>query len=231
MKRSLTAVLPLVIAILVWEAAFSQGRALRVIFSKGRVFNNPNAGPPPAGDVPVGGIILIDSGTCPAGYAEVATLDAQFLRGTVAANADVGTTGGSDNVTPSGTVSTPTFTGNALAGHTHTFTGNALAAHTHDYSTVIAHTHVQNINSGTTGGSNGYGKDTSTNGSEATAISTASTGSATGTTTGVGAGTPSGSNSSDSAGTPSGTVSTPTFTGNSQDNRPAFTRVIFCKKT
>lgn len=165
------------------------------------------------GPVPVGGIILIDTGSCPAGYAEVAGFNGEMLRGTVAANADVGTTAGADNITPAGTVSQPTFTGNALAAHTHTFTGDALAAHTHTF--------TGNALSG------GVRKGGTTNPATIIENGAAVTGSNSSDT----AGTPTGTNASVSAWTPTGTVSQPTFTGTSFDNRPAFIRLIGCKKT
>lgn len=183
------------------------------------------------GGLPAGVVVLIVSGTCPSGFVEETSLNGKMALGTLAANADIGTTGGSDNVTPAGTVSQPTFTGNALAGHSHTFTGSALAAHGHTYSTVIAHQHTQTVNTGTTGAQVGYGVDTSTSGSQNTGLSTVSTGSASGSTTSDSAGTPAGTVSSDTAGTPGGTVSQPTFTGTSFDNRSAFVRVIFCRKS
>lgn len=81
-------------------------------------------------------------------------------------------TGGSKTQTPAGTVSQPTFTGDALAGHTHgvgslstsSHSGAAVAdhaahthsvtsnvavgdhaAHTHDYTDVLNHTHPVNV--------------------------------------------------------------------------------------
>ena len=51
-----------------------------------------------------GGIVFIDTGTCPAGWTEVSGLNGRTVMGTVAANGNVGGTGGSDSVTP-------TFTG------------------------------------------------------------------------------------------------------------------------
>lgn len=61
-------------------------------------------------------------------------------------------TGGSKTATPSGDVSQPTFTGSALAGHSHgsgtlvpsAHSGTAVAdhsSHTHTYSDVVNHTH------------------------------------------------------------------------------------------
>ena len=43
-----------------------------------------------------GVIVMIASGTCPASFTEVAGLNGKTLFGTIAANGDVGTTGGSD---------------------------------------------------------------------------------------------------------------------------------------
>jgi hypothetical protein len=65
--------------------------------------------------VPAGMISFVNTGTCPSGWTEVSGLNGKMLRGTVAANMDVGGTGGSDSVTP-------TFTGSALGTHTHTTT-------------------------------------------------------------------------------------------------------------
>lgn len=56
--------------------------------------------------LPAGAIIFIAAGPCPATYTEYAALNGRMLRGTVAANANVGTTGGADSVTP-------TFTGSS----------------------------------------------------------------------------------------------------------------------
>ncbi len=61
--------------------------------------------------VPANAVFMVDSGTCPTGFSEVAALSGKTLLGTLAANADVGTTGGSDTITPAGTVSQPTFSG------------------------------------------------------------------------------------------------------------------------
>src|SRR3990170_8381170 len=189
------------------------------------------------GGPPAGSILLIVSGTCPSGYVEETTLNGKFLLGTLAANADIGSTGGADNITPAGTVSQPTFTGDALAAHAHavgtyavsapTFTGTASTV-------VVNHVHVQNTANTQTGGQVSYTTDASTTGSQATGISTANPtgGSATNTPAGTTtAPTLSGSSQSLTGGTPSGTVSQPTFTGTQFDNRSAFVRVIFCRKT
>jgi hypothetical protein len=162
--------------------------------------------------LPAGAIVLIISGTCPSGFAEETALDARFLLGTLAANSDVGTTGGANSVTPAGTVSQPTFTGDALAAHSHG-PGTLAADSATTGISVAAHSTAA---TGTSGGGSRF----------ANAGAAAHTVTDNGHTHAV-----SGSTQSVSAGTPSGTVSQPTFTGNSQDNRPAFTRVIFCRKT
>ncbi len=89
-----------------------------------------------SGGIPTGGIIISLS-ACATGYAEVAALNGVTLIGTLAANGDVGTSGGSNTITPAGTVSQPTFSGNALAGHVHTFTGSLLATHLHGVGTYV----------------------------------------------------------------------------------------------
>lgn len=63
--------------------------------------------------LPAGATVLIDAGTCPTGYAERTALNGKMLRGTLAANGDVGTTGGSDTLTPAGTLSAPALTMNS----------------------------------------------------------------------------------------------------------------------
>ncbi len=58
-----------------------------------------------------GMLFMITSGTCPSFATEVDALSGVMIQGTTAANGDVGTTGGSNSITPTGTVSTPAFTG------------------------------------------------------------------------------------------------------------------------
>lgn len=108
--------------------------------------------------VPAGAILLIDSGACPAGYSEVAGIANRMLMGTTTAAGNVGTTGGSDSITPTFTgtawsapaISWPagvpthagtaaSFTGTAWTppalswpANPPTFTGNALATHAHE---------------------------------------------------------------------------------------------------
>lgn len=163
------------------------------------------------GGVPSGAILLVSSGNCPTGFTEQANLSGRTLLGTLAANLDVGGTGGNDSVTPAGTNSgvsftpvgsnsAPTFNGNAVAStlvsagtpsgtnSAPAFTGTASTA-------VVNHVHVQSVNSASNGGLSGYTADTSTNTSVASGYSTA---------------TPTGGVASY---TPAGTVSAPTFTG------------------
>jgi hypothetical protein len=165
-----------------------------------------------AAEFPSGAIVFVDSGACPAGYTEVAGLDGKYLLGTVNANGNVGGSGGSLNSssitagTPSGSLSgnvanesthTHSVTSNVTvadhSAHTHSVTSNVSvndhASHTHTYTEVPNHVHVQNINSATMGGLNGYAVDTSTNSSSATGYSTANPtgGVAIGTTNGPGA--------------------------------------------
>lgn len=171
--------------------------------------------------VPAGLMTITLDAACPTGWAENTALDGKFVVGTLAAHADVGTTGGADNQTPEGTNSD-----GSVSAHSGTAVDNH-ASHTHTYTDVPNHVHVQNINSGATGGSNGYGKDTSTNGSEATAVSTANPtgGVATGTTAG-----PSATLTHAVTQPAAHTFTQPTFAGTAFDNRPAFTKVIVCEK-
>lgn len=160
------------------------------------------------GGLPTGAIVLIDTGACPAGTAEVSGLDGKTLVGTLAANGDVGGTGGSDSITPAGTngaqtiawpAGVPTFSGSALGTHSHGFGTIAVAAHT-----VVA----------------------TKQGASAGNVVTTGTHSVSGSTASVSAGTPAGTIAWP-AGVP--TVGVPSFTGTSFDNRSAFTKVIFCK--
>lgn len=125
-----------------------------------------------ASGIPIGSIILILTGICPSGYTEAAALNGKMLRGTIAANADVGTTGGNDSITPTGTVAPPAFTGNSVVSSAVTagtpagtnatgtvtplgtiawpagvplFTGNALATHTHTFTGSALATHAHEL--------------------------------------------------------------------------------------
>lgn len=105
------------------------------------------------GSVPAGSIVLIKSGTCPAGYAEDTDLTGRTIIGTVAANGDVGTTGGSDTITQ-------------VINHTHTVTV-----------TDPGHTHNQGIrNTGTAGTAGVQGGSAANNATIANAVPSAVTG-------------------------------------------------------
>ncbi len=147
-------------------------------------------------------ITMILSGVCPLGFSEVAALNGKTVIGTVLANGDVGTTGGSNSITPAGTVSAPTFTGQALATHQHELPMQ--------YSNTD--TQIRIIPPGVFG----------TGTSRAAAVQWTRSNNATVApvmmSQGVGAGTPAGTNSA------------PTFTGTSFDNRSAWVKVIFCVK-
>lgn len=154
--------------------------------------------------IPAGSILLIDSGSCPAGFTEVADLNGRTLIGTLAASGNVGTTGGADTITPQGVNS-----GAAVADH---------PSHTHTYNQVISHTHaVTSVGSAATGGTTNLTGASDTSSTTATAAAPAGA-VATGTTAGPSA-------------TLTHSVTQPTFTGTPGDNRSAFTRVIFCRKT
>jgi hypothetical protein len=121
--------------------------AMKVVSSVGPVVWTAIGGGSTGGDpVPTGAILLVASGSCPASYVEETSLDGRMPIGTLAANGDLGTTGGADTLTPAGTVSAQTFTG-TLASLTHSganvtsaFTGNALAAHAHELPWQLAST-------------------------------------------------------------------------------------------
>jgi hypothetical protein len=163
------------------------------------------------------GLIVLSLTSCPSGYAEETTLSGKFVLGTLAANGDVTGTGGADNITPAGTNTAPTFTGTS---------STVVVNHTHTVSvTDPGHVHTQASQTATTGSASSWEHgviDTSSTASE-----TLNTGSAT---TGITATTANPAGGAASY-TPAGTVSAPAFTGTQFDNRPAFVKVLFCKKS
>lgn len=96
------------------------------------------------GGIPAGLITFVVTGSCPSGWTEVTALAGKTLFGTLNANADVGTTGGNDTITPTGTVAAPVFTGSAGTVPAQTFTGSsstvAAQTFTGSSSTVAAQT-------------------------------------------------------------------------------------------
>lgn len=193
-----------------------------------------------SGAVPTGSILLIDSGTCPSGFAEDTALNGKALIGTLAANGNVGTTGGSDTITPTGSNSAPSFTGAAWSNpaiawpaSVPVFAGAALATHAHELPWQIpSTTTIRQLAAAT------FGTGTSR---AATAVSAAGTANTTSAAVALSeaksAGTPAGtiawpaSVPTIGAYTPQGSISAPTFTGTAFDNRSAFVRVIACKKS
>jgi hypothetical protein len=148
--------------------------------------------------VPPGLITIILSGTCPSGWTEVSALNGKMLKGTIAANGDVGTIGGNATITPAGTVSQPTLTMNA-----YTPAGTVAApVFTGTQGTVPAEafTGSQGTTSATSAGT-----PAGTNGATATSGNCASTNIAAGT----------GSTTACKATAPNLTVPAETFTGSS----------------
>jgi hypothetical protein len=151
--------------------------------------------------VPSGAIILSLT-ACPSAYSEVTALNGVTLIGTLFANGDVGTTGGSNTITPAGTVAAPVFTGAALPGHAHElpFILDTAAPRFHQISPVTFGT--------------GTARPSTSQSAQNAHVVTA----------------PVALSQSVSAGTPAGSVSAPAFSGVPFDNRSAFVKVIFCSK-
>ena len=187
--------------------------------------------------VPAGIISMQISGSCQAGWTQVMALNGQFLQGTLAANGDVGTTGGNATITPAGTNSTAAFTPagtNSTAAFTPagtvaapTFSGtqgttSATSAGTPAGTVAaIAATSTTAVVV-TTGSGNNVAAQTHTH------AAPAFTGSALATHTHTL--TPAGTNSAPGFTGTAGTVPAETFTGTAVDPRPQFTKVIFCSK-
>ncbi len=207
---------------------------------------------PSSGGVPAGLITFVVTGTCPAGWTEVSALAGKTLFGTVAANADVGTTGGADSIIPtvnSLTAAAQTVNSLSAAAQTiswpagvPTFAGapfSGIINHTHPI-TDPGHTHViTELRDATTGGAStniALTADTSSTlgtkvtGSRTTGITTANPAGGVASITPAGtvawpAGVPTTATSA-----VTGTMNTSAVTGtlNGFDNRSAFTKVIFC---
>lgn len=199
--------------------------------------------------IPTGLITMILSGTCPIGWTEATALNGKMLRGTLAANGDVGTAGGAATITPTGTVTQPTLTMNSYipAGTVAapTFTGSSVTTSavsagtpagtnstTTSGSTAISATATAAV-AVTTGSGNSMATNAHTHPTHTHTVPAETfTGSAmaTHTHTDTAAGTNSAPAFTGSAATLTGTVSQPTFTGSAVDPSPSFTRVIFCSK-
>jgi hypothetical protein len=145
----------------------------------------------PWGAYPLGGLFMTTYSACPAGTAEISAFNGAMPLGTIAANGDVGATGGSNTVTPGGSNATANFTptGNIAApvfsgsagivpaetvswpAGVPTFAGSSgtVPAQTFTgtpFSSVINHTHTvtvtYNVQGGTTAATTGTHVMTST---------------------------------------------------------------------
>jgi hypothetical protein len=147
------------------------------------------------------GLLVLSDSICPIGFTEISTWASRAIVATTTAAGNVGTTGGADTITPAGTVSTPTFTGSALATHAHELPMQLVSGTS---SRLLAGAI--------------FGTGTSRAAASALVPTVVTTSAAVALSQAVG------------AGTPAGTVSTPTFAGTSFDNRQAFVRLIICRK-
>jgi hypothetical protein len=180
----------------------------------------------PGGSAVPSGLILATVTTCPAGWTEQTSFAGRSPVATTVAAGDVGTTGGSDSVTP-------TTSAISLTAAAQTFTGTSSSVvlnHTHTVSvTDPGHTHVVTSQTATTGGATSYEHgvlDTSSAEAEATEVTASGTTGITASTANPGGGaasyTPAGTNATSAV---SGTV-----TLNALDNRSAWVKLIYCKK-
>jgi len=194
--------------LLLWAQSFGQKVPSVACSASQYVKGDGSCGDGGAGGLPSGVVVMVASGTCPSGYTEVSALDGKMPLGTLDSHADVGGTGGANDITPAGTNS-----GTAVSDH---------ASHTHTYTDVVNHVHPYCSQTATTGGASSYEHGAIDASSAATECSmltnNPSGGVATGTTAGPGA-------------TLTHTVSTqPTFAGTQFDNRSAYVKVIYCQK-
>lgn len=189
----------------------------------------------PVGE-PAGFVGIVTTGSCPAGYTEVTALDGREPLGTLAANANIGTTGGADNITPAGTNTAPAFSG--TMGNTASISAGTPAG------TVAAPTFTGNA--ATLTGTIGSIAATTTPSEVTLSAAGQNTADQAHThpapTLTMDSYTPSGTNGAPAftgsglavhlhAFTATGTVAAPAFSGTSFDNRSAFVRVIYCRKT
>jgi hypothetical protein len=210
-----------------------------------------NASVPP--ELSAGDVVIRVSGPCGAGFAEVAALNGVFLRGTVAANADQGQAGGSDLITPQGTNSAPALTMNSYtpqgsnapvsftpagSNGAQSFTGtpsSCVANHVHPYRSLTATTgSLASYEHGAVDTSSNSAVENASIGTENPTGGQASCTPAGTVSAAVFTGTPGSVPAQAFTGAPAtltGAVGAPVFTGTSFDNKPAFTKVIFCAKT
>lgn len=156
---------------------------------------------------------MIESGTCPAGWTELSSIDGRLPIATLASHANVGTTGGADNITPTGTnaaitAGTPagTVAAPVLTGTPAVLTGTvgAIAATATSGEVTIS----------------AAGQDTAAQNHTHPAPSLT-----------MNSYTPAGTNSAPAFTGSALATHNHTFTGTQFDNRSAFMRMIFCKKS
>ncbi len=102
--------------------------------------------------LPSGTVVAITTGTCPSGTSQVTALNGKTLFGTLAANGNVGTTGGSDTITPAGTNGTPTFTGSALGATTFTLASTGATNAEASATSIVSNAGILATISGSSGG-------------------------------------------------------------------------------
>jgi hypothetical protein len=204
-----------------WDTS---GNALNVLTQLSPAVWTPiQTGTGGGGSVPTGFVGMVLSGTCPSGFAEVSALNGVLVRGTVAANGNVGTTGGSDSYTPQGSVAAPIFTGasattSAVSAGTPAGS-NSVPTYTGALGTlaVTAHTVVATKQGAAAGNVVTTATHAFTGVPGGTVSAPTFTGSALGTHT--------------HTLTATGSNSAPSFTGTPATVIPAYVNAIFCQKT
>ena len=172
-----------------------------------------------SGAVPTGGIILIDSGSCPSGFTEDDTLAGNYLLITKSSNADVGTTGGSNSYTPAGTNGAP-----ALAMNSYTPAGTNGSTSFTPSGTVSAPSFTGTAQTFTVQGKATGSATDFTGPNPYTPAGTISQPTFSGT-----AGTVPAESFTGTPATLTGSVSAPAFTGSPATITPVFGKVIACK--
>jgi hypothetical protein len=159
--------------------------------------------------IPAGMIQFIAAGTCPAGWTEVAALNGKTIIGTVAANGNVGTTGGADSITPAGTNGAQTI---AWPAGVPTNGAIALGSFVNTATATTGNCAATNLAIGT-----GAATACKAAAPNLTVPAEGHSGSLTPPTVSWPAGVP--------------TVTVPSFSGTAFDNRSAWVKVIGCQKS
>lgn len=196
--------------------------------------------------VPANVIVMIASGTCAdlgTGWSEYTAARGRFIVGVPNGGTVAGTAGSAMTNLQNPSV-TPTFTGSALAGHSHTFTGSALGTHTHTFTgdALATHQHAlpMDIPSTTTGifaNAYPYGSTSVSWAYSDVALTNRTTNSTANLSQAVSGGTPAGTNSATSAGTPAGTIDsvsagTPsgTVSAVASNSLAPYIQLMFCQR-